>query len=272
MKPEEIKRAVEKSYSKIAEDYTPVEKTTPCCCGKKESVLDYSIFKVDYSNITGYQPDADLNLGCGIPTEYARIKPGDHVLDLGSGAGNDCFVARSITGPEGHVTGLDFTDAMIEKARINQRKTGYQNVEFIKGDIEAMPLPVETYDVVLSNCVLNLVPDKEKAFSEIFRVLKPGGHFCVSDVVVEGELPEAFREVAELHASCIAGALQKEAYLEIIGRTGFSGITLHSSMDKLIPEELNRAYISREEENGASTPEYRLLSITVSACKPVRKS
>jgi ubiquinone/menaquinone biosynthesis C-methylase UbiE len=268
MKPEEIKRAVEESYRQIAEDYTPVQKTTTCCCGKKDSPMDYSIFKVDYTKVQGYHSEADLNLGCGIPTEYAGIRPGDHVLDLGSGAGNDCFVARTLTGPEGRVTGLDFTDTMIEKAKNNLYKTGYTNIDFIQGDIEAMPFPDNRFDVVLSNCVLNLVPDKRRAFREMYRVLKPGGHFCISDVVVQGHLPQAFREAAELYASCISGALQQEEYLEIIRESGFSEPGIHSSADKLIPEELKQRYMSRQEKTGNPESTYRLLSITVSATKP----
>jgi SAM-dependent methyltransferase len=174
-----LKDLVQRKYSEIANQSKTANQSSCCgfgpCCGE----MDYTIFSDDYFGSEGYNPDADLGLGCGIPTDFAGLKAGDHVLDLGSGAGNDCFVARAMVGEFGYVNGLDFTEAMLEKARENNLKLGYGNVEFVKGDIEEMPFAAYRFDVVLSNCVLNLVPDKEKAFAEIFRVLKPGGHFCV---------------------------------------------------------------------------------------------
>src|SRR5512133_1279726 len=161
MNAEELKLVVKEKYGQIAEQ-SPDEKSCGCgssCCG---SGVDYTVFSENYESKEGYNPEADLNLGCGIPTDYAGIKKGDHVLDLGSGAGNDCFVARSIVGDEGKVTGLDFTEAMIDKANENLGKLGFKNVEFVRGDIEEMPLPENNFDVVVSNCVLNLVPDKNK--------------------------------------------------------------------------------------------------------------
>ena len=138
---------------------------------------------------------------------------GNTVLDLGSGAGNDCFVARALVGEVGYVAGIDFTEAMVEKARENTRKLGYSNVDFILGDIENIPVRFGVVDVVISNCVLNLVPDKQKAFSEIYRVLKQGGHFCISDVVLQGELPNELRDDAAMYAGCVAGALQQDLSL-----------------------------------------------------------
>jgi arsenite methyltransferase len=158
------------------------------------------------------------------------------VLDLGSGAGNDCFVARTLVGETGKVTGLDFTEEMIQKARQNLAKTGFKNIEFIQGDIEEMPLPDSTFDVVISNCVLNLVPDKQKAFSEIFRVLKPGGHFCISDVVTSGELPEGLKEAAEMYAGCVSGATEKQEYLKIIEKQGFSQVEIQKENQLLFPK------------------------------------
>ena len=141
--------------------------------------------------LEGYNPDADLGLGCGLPTQFAKIKKGDTVIDLGSGAGNDAFIARYETGETGKVIGIDFTPAMIERARQNTEIRGFNNVEFRQGDIEQMPVTANTADVIVSNCVLNLVPNKDGVFKEIFRVLKPVGHFSISDIVLVGNLPES---------------------------------------------------------------------------------
>ena len=262
-----LKEMVKEKYGKIA--LQSKDQNQSSCCGTTTSCcdVDYTIFSEDYSKSQGYDPDADLGLGCGIPTDFAAIKKGDHVLDLGSGAGNDCFVARAITGDTGHVTGLDFTDEMLEKARFNCEKLGYSNVEFVKGDIEAMPLPDGKTDVVVSNCVLNLVPDKQKAFSEIHRVLKPGGHFCVSDVVIKGELPASLKEDAEMYAGCVSGAIQMKNYLGIVGKLGFRDVTIHKQKAVIIPDEILSNYLT-----SAQLEEFRLggtgiFSITVSGKK-----
>jgi len=219
MKAENLKLIVKKKYGALVSQSTFLNQSSCCgpsgCCGDPE----LSMIGDEYTKVSGHNPDADLGLGCGLPTEFAGIKIGDTVLDLGSGAGNDCFVARSIVGETGKVTGLDFTEEMIRKARYNVAKTGSCNIEFISGDIEDIPLPANTFDVVISNCVLNLVPDKQKAFSEIHRVLKPGGHFCISDVVLKGKLPENVRQAAEMYAGCISGALQKPEYLKLYEQT-----------------------------------------------------
>ena len=170
----------------------------------------------DYTRLEGYNPDADLGLGCGLPTQFAKIQKGNVVIDLGSGAGNDAFIARHETGEEGKVIGIDFTPAMIEKARTNAEKRGFHNVEFRQGDIENMPVTSNTADVIISNCVLNLVPNKDGVIKEIYRVLKPAGHFSISDIVLEGELPKQIQEAAEMYAGCVAGAIQKDNYLNII--------------------------------------------------------
>ena len=197
MEAEDLKRIVKEKYSEIAKQSKEQNESSCCGTGGCCSSVDYTVFSENYDKLEGYNPEADLGLGCGIPTQYAGIKKGDSVLDLGSGAGNDCFVAHALVGETGKITGIDFTDAMLHKAGQNLKKLGYKNVFFIKGDIEEMPMPSNNYDVVLSNCVLNLVPDKNKAFNEIFRVLKPEGHFCVSDVVIKGNLPEKLRKIAE---------------------------------------------------------------------------
>ncbi|MBN1597874.1 MAG: arsenite methyltransferase [Bacteroidales bacterium] len=267
MKAEDLKLIVRDKYAEIASQSIAGNQSSCCggtnCCSDK----DYTIFSDDYSHLEGYNPDADLKLGCGIPTEFARINEGDSVLDLGSGAGNDCFVARALVGTKGKVTGIDFTDEMLEKARNNLSKLGYKNIEFIKGDIESMPLPDSRFDVVLSNCVLNLVPDKEKAFSEIFRVLKQGGHFCISDVVIIGDLPEKLKKTAELYVGCISGALQKEKYLKIIKDAGFSDINVKREVKTVIPDEILYDFLSDDEIKSLKTSGLGIISITVTGYK-----
>jgi arsenite methyltransferase len=201
----------------------------------------------DYSSLEGYQPDADLSLGCGLPTQFAKIKKGDTVIDLGSGAGNDAFVARHECGPEGRVLGVDFTEAMIQKARANAEKLGFNNVEFRQGDIEALPITSEVANVIVSNCVLNLVPDKEKVFAEMYRVLKPNGHFSVSDIVLTGELPEKWKSTAEMYAGCFSGAIQKEEYINFAKKAGFENLTIQKEKAIAIPESILENYFSKEE-------------------------
>jgi len=221
----------------------------------------------EYKNIEGHVSDADLGLGCGIPTQCAGIKPGDAVLDLGSGAGNDCFVARAIVGETGKVTGLDFTDAMVAKAIENNRKLGFTNIEFVQGDIEEMPLPDNNFDVIVSNCVLNLVPDKSKAFAQMMRVLKHGGHFCVSDVVIKGNLPEKLQKDAEMYAGCVSGAIEMDEYLGIIEKQGFKNTTIHKQKEIAIPDEVLSKYLSIDEMIDFRNGKTGIYSITVSAYK-----
>ncbi len=263
MNPKKLKLVVKEKYGEIA------KQSNPSCCGATGccSSVDYTMFSENYTNLEGYNPDADLSLGCGIPTQFANIGKGDHVLDLGSGAGNDCFVARAIVGAEGHVTGLDFTDAMLEKAEANRAKLGFTNVEFVKGDIEEMPLPDNHFDVVVSNCVLNLVPDKTKAFAQIMRVLKPNGHFCVSDVVIKGNLPDKLRSDAEMYAGCVSGAISMDEYLDIIKRQGFDNITVHKQKAIVIPDEILLTYLTPDELTQFKSGEVGIFSVTVSAKK-----
>ena len=265
---EDIKQIVKEKYAEIAKQTK--EQNAPSCCGATScgSVVDYSIFSENYDKLQGYNPDADLGLGCGLPTEYAGIQPGNTVLDLGSGAGNDCFVARALVGETGYVAGLDFTEAMIEKARENARKLGYTNVDFIQGDIENIPVRFGVVDVVISNCVLNLVPDKQLAFSEIFRVLKQGGHFCISDVVLQGELPKGLKEDAVMYAGCVSGALPKGEYLRIIEESGFVNVDVKKEKKIEIPDELLLKYMSAEELKKFSNGETGIFSITVTGKKP----
>ena len=267
MDPKELKLIVKEKYGEIA-DQSREQNQSSCCgstCGCNST--DTTIFTADYSQLEGYMEEADLGLGCGIPTEFAGINKGDHILDLGSGAGNDCFVARWMTGETGSVTGLDFTQKMVDKARENLSKTNYTNIDFVPGDIEEMPLPNDKFDVVLSNCVLNLVPDKEKAFSEIFRVLKKGGHFCISDVVLLGELPDKLRNEAEMYAGCVSGALQKEDYLAVIQKAGFTNIEVKREIQTSIPDEILLTYLEKEELEKYKAKEQGIFSITVVGIK-----
>ncbi|MFA6924161.1 MAG: arsenite methyltransferase [Bacteroidales bacterium] len=262
-----LKELVKNKYSEIAKQSKRQNQSSCCgatgCCGD----VDYTIFSENYDKLEGYNPDADIGLGCGLPTEFADIKKGDSVLDLGSGAGNDCFVVRAIVGETGKITGLDFTDAMLQKAIENNKKLGYKNIEFIKGDIEEMPLSDNSFDVVVSNCVLNLVPDKNKAFAEIMRILKPNGHFCVSDVVIKGKLPERLRKDAEMYAGCVSGAVEMNKYLEIIKNNGFKNIKVHKQKEISIPAGILANYLNNEEIESFKNGNIGICSITVSATK-----
>jgi arsenite methyltransferase len=262
-----LKLIVQEKYGEIADQNTD----QPGCCGSSCgcSTIDSNLMAENYSKIEGYVADADLGLGCGIPTEFALMKTGDTVVDLGSGAGNDAFVARSVVGPEGKVIGIDMTEKMIERARANAYKLNYQNVEFRLGDIENMPLAGSVADVVVSNCVLNLVPDKKKAFEETFRILKPGGHFSVSDIVLEGELPENLRQAAELYVGCISGAVQKSTYLKIIEDAGFTNIKLQKERKIILPDEILKQYIADIDIETLKHSGNSIVSITVYAEKAV---
>jgi len=259
---EEIKAVVKEKYARIAEQ--PKEQNQASCCGEGSCCsIDYAVFAENYAKLKGYTPEADLGLGCGLPTEFAQIRTGDTVIDLGSGAGNDVFVARTLVGETGKVIGVDMTEAMIEKARANNDHLGFNNVEFRLGDIEHMPITSNKADVVISNCVLNLVPDKTKAFREIFRILKPGGHFSISDVVLQGELPPALRRPAELYAGCVSGAMPKADYLDIIQRTGFQNIAVVQEKTVRVPDDILLAYITPDELREFKASGTQILSITV---------
>ncbi len=245
------------------------EQNAASCCGAGEcSTVDYTIFAEDYSKMKGYLADADLALGCGVPTEFAQIHEGDVVVDLGSGAGNDAFVARAIAGESGKVIGIDMTPQMIDKARENADKLGFNNVEFRLGDIENIPIVANRADVVISNCVLNLVPDKRRAFEEMFRILKPGGHFSVSDVVLRGELPDGLRNDAEMYAGCVSGAIQIETYLQHLQDVGFATITVQKQKAVELPDDILANYLTAEEIATMRAGQTGILSITVYGEKP----
>lgn len=220
-KNDEVKKTVRKAYSKIATN------TTSCCCQCGCGSLDEQNIKKISTSI-GYSeeemnavPEANLGLGCGNPTAFSSIKEGDTVLDLGSGAGFDCFLASKKVGKNGKVIGLDMTEEMISKARILAKEHGYSNVEFKLGDIEKMPLENSSVDVIISNCVINLAPDKSKVFKEAYRVLKNGGKMYVSDIVLLGKLSEEQLNNDDLLTGCVAGALQKDEYLAKIKQACF---------------------------------------------------
>ncbi len=268
---QELKDIVKDRYSKIAEQ-GKAENAASCCGATTPSNKVYNIMMDDYSETGGYVEDADLGLGCGLPTQFAKIKKGDTVIDLGSGAGNDCFVARHETGAEGKVIGIDFTPIMIEKARANAEKLGFNNVEFREGDIDAMPVSNNVADVIVSNCVLNLVPNKQKVIGEIFRTLKPGGHFSISDIVLVGNLPDALKEDAEMYAGCVAGAIQKTEYLQFIEDAGFQNIQIQKEKPIVIPNDILEKYLSEEEVKTFNNAGTGIFSITVYAEKPGIKS
>lgn len=266
----ELKELVKEKYGEIAGQ--PKQQNQSSCCGSTACCGDelYNVMSDDYSKLEGYNPDADLGLGCGVPTEFANIKEGDTVVDLGSGAGNDAFVVRRIVGETGKVVGIDFTEKMIDLSRNNAEKLGYKNVEFRSGDIDSMPIFSNKADVIISNCVLNLVPNKHKVFAEIFRVLKPGGHFSISDIVLEGQLPPKWKAVAELYAGCVSGAIQKEEYLSIIREGGFRNISIRKEKMINIPDDILSNYLSDEEIKTYKAGGTKVSSITVYGEKPAK--
>lgn len=214
MESNKVKQIVKEKYSEIA------KKGSSCCCSCKNKTDEAIAKSIGYSSEELLTP-GNMGLGCGNPVAISRIKEGDIVLDLGSGAGFDCFLASKKAGSSGKVIGVDMTPEMIERARNNANKHGYQNVEFKLGEIENLPIENKSMDIILSNCVINLVPDKSKAFSEAFRVLKPNGRMYVSDIVLLGELTKEQKNNPELLSGCVAGALQKEDYLAIAKKAGF---------------------------------------------------
>ena len=263
---EEIKEMVKQKYSEIA--LQDKDSNAASCCGAGGCSTEvYNIMSEDYNDLNGYESDADLGLGCGLPTQFAKISKGDVVVDLGSGAGNDCFIARAETGETGKVIGVDFTEAMIAKARLNADKLGFNNVEFRLGDIENLPIGGNSADVVISNCVLNLVPNKQKAFSEMYRILKIGGHFSISDIVVTGDLPEKIKNAAEMYAGCVASAIKKEDYLGYIKKIGFKNIILQKEKAIIVPRDILVNYLNEEEIAAYTSSPNIIFSITVYAEK-----
>jgi len=265
---ENIKEMVKQKYSDIALQDKDTNQSS--CCGSGGCSTEvYNIMSDDYSELEGYHPNADLGLGCGLPTQFAKIKKGDTVIDLGSGAGNDCFIARAETGESGKVIGIDFTPPMIDKARTNAEKLGFNNVEFRLGDIEKMPVTSNIADVIVSNCVLNLVPNKKNVFEEIYRVLKPGGHFSISDIVLTGSLPEKIKSAAEMYAGCVASAIDKNDYLNFIVHARFKNIVLQKEKPIIVPDDILKNYLNEEDIKTYKSNPTIIFSITVYAEKPL---
>ncbi|MBC8343807.1 MAG: arsenite methyltransferase [Bacteroidetes bacterium] len=260
------KRIVKEKYAEIAKG----EKQAPTCsCSNTDLRRDdtFTSLSPNYEGQPGYFDRANLHIGCGIPTEFIGIQRGDIVLDLGSGAGNDCFLAHHLTGDAGKVIGLDFTNEMVEKAIENNILLGHSNIEFIKGDIEHIPIEDNKIDIVISNCVLNLVPDKEKAFGEIFRVLKPNGRFSISDVIIKGELPASIRNDAKLYTGCVAGTIQLEPYLQIIKNSGFKNPEVKSIRKVMIPDNILAVYMTEDEMAEFNSESSGIFSVTITAEK-----
>jgi arsenite methyltransferase len=262
---EEIRALVREKYGSIA------RKEASCCgssCGCESAADGIDMIGDTYRSVEGYLAEADLGLGCGLPTEHAGIEPGDTVLDLGAGAGVDVFVARRLVGEKGQVYGVDMTPDMVTKARGNAEKLGYQNVEFRLGEIEHLPFEHESIDVVISNCVLNLVPDKARAFAEMYRVLRPGAHFCVSDIVASAPLPNGIRTAAALYIGCVAGAEPEANYIATIGSAGFRDIRIAKSRRIDLPEDVLAGVLAGDEIAAAHNADLHIKSVTVVGVKP----
>ncbi len=267
MNKEEIKNEIKKSYGDIAKANVPIGccSTGSVCCTTE--VLS-STMSEDYTQVNGYEKSADLALGCGLPTEIAKIREGDTVIDLGSGAGNDAFIARRIVGENGKVIGIDMTPEMVIRALQNTQKLGYKNVEFVLGEIENMKeISSNIADVVISNCVMNLVPNKEKAFDEIMRVLKQGGHFSISDIVYQGTMPQGVLDASEMYAGCVAGASEKGQYLGLIKKAGFKNIQISKERKIELPDDLLLKYVSARDIEEFKKSNAGIYSITLSADK-----
>lgn len=262
---DQIRDMVRQKYAEI------VSNDNSDCCGASSCCSTGEVSNMigdAYDGVEGYVADADLGLSCGVPVDHAGLKAGHTVLDLGSGAGLDVFIARNEVGESGHVIGVDMTPEMILKSRQNSESSGFDNVEFRLGEIEHLPVRSDSIDVVISNCVLNLVPDKQRAFAEIHRVLKPGGHFCISDIVSSAQLPEWLQGVADAYAGCVAGALPKEVYLQTIHDTGFRQVEIAAERLIDIPTEYLSATLNMEQREEVLSKHLRIMSATVTGTKP----
>ena len=274
MKEKEIKRAVKEGYARIAKQATSYYSSQEGS-GYFDNLEDICK-RIGYSeeDISAAPPESNLGLGCGNPVALAAIKEGERVLDMGSGAGFDCFLASSLVGPSGQVIGVDITSEMVDKARANAKKGGYENIDFRQGDLENMPVADSYVDVVISNCVINLVPNKRLVFKEAFRVLRPGGRLAISDVVLTRELPDFVKNSTKAYIGCLAGAIMKQEYLEIIANVGFSDISVAAESSFPVQSLLCESRGSSAIEMPQFSPEQQkeiaesVLSIKVNARKP----
>jgi SAM-dependent methyltransferase len=272
MNSHRIKDVVKEKYGRAALRITSGDSS--CCIPRTATAgcdpITSNLYEAD--DIAGLPGEAvEASLGCGNPTVLAQLNPGETVLDLGSGGGIDVLLSARRVGPTGRAYGLDMTDEMLALARENQRKAGVENVEFLKGEIESIPLPDSSVDVIISNCVINLSSDKDRVLAEAFRVLRPGGRLAISDVVVRGEMPAAIRRSVELWIGCVAGALEQEEYLDKLAKAGFEEIDLE-------PTRVYRVEDAREFLAGAGLDadaigpqvDGKFMSAFVRARKPTR--
>ena len=276
----DMRKKVQEKYGQIAaesgsccsprqEDCGPIKKKGSCCAAPAAEELSASVGYTE-SELASIPQEANLGLGCGNPVALASLQPGETVLDLGSGGGIDCFLAARRVGPAGRVIGVDMTAEMIHLARENARKSGLENVEFRLGEIENLPLADESADVAISNCVINLSPDKERVFCEIFRVLKPGGRMMISDIVLTAELPEKVKESVTAYTGCIGGAMKREEYLAAIAKAGFGQVEI--AAENGVPVDLWADYPLPPEAQSLSRADIQtalaaIVSIKVSAYK-----
>lgn len=274
MKEKEIKRAVKEGYARIAKQAT--SNYSSKSCGEDIEIPEEICKRMGYSEeeISAAPPESNLGLGCGNPVALASLNIGETVLDMGAGAGFDCFLASSQVGPTGKVIGVDITSEMVDKARANARKGGYANIDFRQGDLENMPVADNYVDVVISNCVINLIPNKRMAFREAFRVLKPGGRLAVSDVVLLKELPEFVKSSTEAYIGCLAGAIMKDDYLDIIKSIGFRDVRVVAESRFPVESLISERSGCSTPTDPAITPEQQkkvadsVLSIKICAIKP----
>ena len=280
-----LKEQIQERYGSIAESQVVGEAASCCgpsassgcgptassCCGSNDTGLAQKLYEgAELTDLP--ETVTNVSLGCGNPTAIASLKPGETVLDLGSGGGIDCFIAAKAVGPEGHVIGVDMTDSMLALAKENKAKLGLTNVEFRKGEIEALPVDDNTVDIIISNCVINLSTDKDAVFREAYRVLKPGGRFTVSDIVTEGHIPEALMDNIAAWAGCISGALNQDDYLNRLRQVGFAEAKIESSVSYGIEaiEELDaetREKLTQDIDWSALPDDARLLSANIVAYK-----
>lgn len=245
MKEEEIKKAVRGRYASIARQGSSCCESASCCCGG--NVAEVRSRGIGYTDeeLAVIPEEANLGLGCGNPIAFASLKEGETVLDLGSGAGMDCFLAASKVGKSGKVIGVDMTPDMLERARENARQGGYANVEFRLGEIEYLPVADNTVDIIISNCVINLAPDKGRVFKEAYRVLKPGGRLMVSDIVLFKELPPSIKDSIAAYVGCVGGAVIREQYLGAINDAGFENVKIieETSVDWLVDDAAAEGFL-----------------------------